>query len=60
MVRTLLKEWAYAPTFANTADRDALLPPLLDFYIRLWPHLRLDGQPLTSRVPVDNPTGMNT
>ena len=38
MVRTLLKEWAYARPFADTADRIALLPQFLDFYNRRRPH----------------------
>jgi transposase InsO family protein len=60
MVRTLLKEWAYARPFADTADRMALLPQFLDFYNRRRPHWSLSGQPPMSRVPVNNLTGKNT
>jgi transposase InsO family protein len=60
MVRTLLKEWAYARPFADTADRIALLPQFLDFYNRVRPHWSLSGQSPMSRVPVNNPTGKNT
>jgi transposase InsO family protein len=60
MVRTLLKEWAYARPFADTADRIALLPRFLDFYNRVRPHWSLSGQPPMSRVPVNNLTGKNS
>jgi transposase InsO family protein len=60
MVRTLLKEWAYARPFVNTADRIALLPQFLDFYNRRRPHWSLNGQPPISRSPVNNLTGKNT
>ena len=60
MVRTLLKEWAYARPFADTADRIALLPQFLDFYNRVRPHWSLSGQPPMSRVPVNNLTGKNS
>lgn len=60
MVRTLLKEWAYARPFADTADRIALLPKFLDFYNRRRPHWSLNGQPPISRAPVNNPTGKNS
>jgi len=60
MVRTLLKEWAYARPFADTADRIALLAQYLDFYNRRRPHWSLSGQPPMSRVPVNNLTGKNS
>ena len=60
MVRTVLKEWAYARPFADTADRIALLPQFLDFYNRVRPHWSLSGQPPMSRVPVNNLTGKNS
>ena len=60
MVRTLLKEWAYARPFTDTADRIALLAQFLDFYNRVRPHWSLSGQPPMSRVPVNNLTGKNT
>jgi transposase InsO family protein len=60
MVRTLLREWAYARPFTDTADRIALLPQFLDFYNRVRPHWSLSGQPPMSRVPVNNLTGKNS
>ena len=60
MVRTLLKEWAYARPFADTADRIRLLAQYLDFYTRVRPHWSLSGQPPMSRVPVNNLTGKNS
>jgi transposase InsO family protein len=60
MVRTLLKEWAYARPFTDTADRIALLAQFLDFYNRVRPHWSLSGQPPMSRVPVNNLTGKNS
>jgi transposase InsO family protein len=60
MVRTLLREWAHARPFADTADRIALLPQFLDFYNRVRPHWSLSGQPPMSRVPVNNLTGKNS
>jgi len=60
IVRTLLAEWAYARPFADTAERQALLPVFLDFYNRRRPHWSLAGQPPISRVPVNNLTGKNT
>jgi transposase InsO family protein len=60
MVRTLLKEWAYARPFTDPADRIALLAQFLDFYNRRRPHWSLSGQPPMSRVPVNNLTGKNS
>jgi transposase InsO family protein len=47
MVRTLLKEWAYARPFADTAERITLLPQFLDFYNPVRTHWSLSGQPPT-------------
>ena len=60
LIRTLLAEWAYAEPFADTAERQARLSDLLDFYNRRRPHWSLAGQPPISRVPVNNLTGKNS
>ena len=60
MVRTLLKEWAYARPFTDTTDRIRLLPRFLDFYNHRRPHWSLSGQPPISRAPVNNLTGKNS
>jgi transposase InsO family protein len=60
LVRTLLREWAYAKPFADTLERIVDLPRFLDFYNRRRPHWSLAGQPPMSRVPVNNLLGKNT
>jgi transposase InsO family protein len=60
LVRTLLREWAYAKPFTDTLERIVDLPRFLDFYNRRRPHWSLAGQPPMSRVPVNNPSGKNT
>ena len=60
MVRTLLKEWAYARPFTNPTDRIALLAQFLDFYNHRRPHWSLAGQPPISHAPVNNLTGKNS
>jgi transposase InsO family protein len=60
LVRTLLREWAYARPFDSTAERTRSLDLFIDFYNRRRPHWSLSGQPPISRTPVNNPTGKNT
>jgi transposase InsO family protein len=60
LVRTLLREWAYAKPFADTLERISDLPRFLDFYNRRRPHWSLAGQPPISRVPVNNLMGKNS
>jgi transposase InsO family protein len=60
LVRTLLKEWAYAEPFTAPEARVASLARFLDFYNRRRPHWSLAGQPPISRVPVNNLTGKNS
>jgi transposase InsO family protein len=60
MVRTLLREWAYARPYTDTAERVAGLGRFLDFYNRERPHWSLAGQPPISRTPVNNLDGKNS
>lgn len=60
MVRTLLREWAYARPFADTGDRIGCLRPFIDFYNHRRPHWSLAGQPPISRTPVNNLVGKNS
>ena len=60
LVRTLLKEWAYAEPFTEPQARVASLDRFLDFYNRRRPHWSLAGQPPMSRVPVNNLDGKNS
>jgi transposase InsO family protein len=60
MVRTLLREWAYARPYTDTAERVAGLGRYLDFYNRQRPHWSLAGQPPISRTPVNNLDGKNS
>jgi hypothetical protein len=57
LVRTLMREWAYATPYADTSARIADLTRFLDFYNHRRPHWSLAGQPPMSRVPVNNPMG---
>lgn len=60
LVRTLLREWAYARPFTTTAERMADLSRFLDFYNHRRPHWSLAGQSPISRAPVNNLVGKNT
>ena len=60
LVRTLLREWAYARPYTDTAERVAQLGQFLDFYNRERPHWSLAGQPPISRLPVNNLIGKNS
>ncbi len=60
LVRTLLKEWAYAEPFTEPEARVASLTRFLDFYNRRRPHWSLAGQPPMSRVSVNNLDGKNS
>jgi transposase InsO family protein len=60
MVRTLLREWAYARSFADTRERVARLRPFIDFYNHRRPHWSLAGQPPITRTPVKNLVGKNS
>lgn len=59
LVRTLLREWAYAEPFTEPEARVASLARFLDFYNHRRPHWSLAGQPPMSRVSVNNLAGKN-
>ncbi len=60
MVRTLLREWAYARPYMDTAERVAGVAHFHDSYNRERPHWSLAGQPPISRTPVNNLDGKNS
>jgi len=44
VIQTLLRKWAYARPYANSAERAAALPPWLHFYNEKRPHASLNRQ----------------
>jgi transposase InsO family protein len=50
MIQTLLRKWAYAMPYANSAQRRAALPPWLRFYNEERPHASLHRQAPISRL----------
>jgi len=49
-IQTLKREWAYAHSWPNSADRTRALPSFLRYYNRRRPHSSLGDRPPTSRV----------
>jgi transposase InsO family protein len=49
-IQTLLREWAYAAIFLDSAGRRRALRPWLRYYNRQRPHMALDGCPPISRL----------
>ena len=49
-IQTLLRKWAYAKPYANSADRAAALPHWLRFYNEERPHAALNRQTPVSRI----------
>ena len=49
-IQTLLREWAYAAVFFNSAGRRRALCPWLRYYDRQRPHMALDGCPPITRL----------
>lgn len=43
-IQTLLREWAYAKSYASSGRRNAALAPFIDRYNRRRPHASLNGQ----------------
>jgi transposase InsO family protein len=52
-IQTLIREWAYATAYNNSAERTARLPPWLHHYNWHRPHCSLDGKPPLSRLTID-------
>ncbi len=50
MIQTLLRKWAYAVPYADSAQRRAALPPWLRFYNEERPHASLHRQAPLSRL----------
>jgi transposase InsO family protein len=50
LIKTLLREWAYAFAYPNSEHRSRALPSFLRWYNRRRPHGSLGGQPPISRV----------
>jgi transposase InsO family protein len=50
MIQTLLRKWAYAVTYANSAQRNAALGPWLHVYNEERPHASLNRQTPISRL----------
>ena len=50
MIQTLLRKWAYAVAYANSAQRCAALGPWLHFYNEERPHASLNRQTPISRL----------
>lgn len=56
-IQTLLREWAYASTYPNSAARARVLPKWLRFYNLRRPHSSLDDMPPFARLrsgPLNN------
>jgi len=51
MIQTLLREWAYALPYPNSAKRARALKPWLGYYNRQRPHASLDQRPPFTRLP---------
>jgi transposase InsO family protein len=49
-IQTLKREWAYAHSWPNSAERTRALPSFLRYYNRRRPHSSLGGRPPISRV----------
>ncbi len=49
-IQTMLREWAYAASYASSDERNAALGPWLKWYNEQRPHTSLQGQPPISRL----------
>lgn len=59
-IQTCLREWAYARTYANSAERTAWLPAFLAYYNTRRPHSALGYKPPASRLGGNNLLQLNT
>jgi transposase InsO family protein len=59
-IQTCLREWAYARSYANSAERTAWLPAFLAYYNSRRPHSALGYKPPASRLGGNNLLQLNT
>jgi transposase InsO family protein len=59
-IQTCLREWAYARTYANSAERTAWLPAFLAYYNTRRPHSALRYKPPASRLGGNNLLQLNS
>ena len=50
LIQTVLREWAYGPTWQTSDERNQALSAWLHFYNHHRPHMALGGQPPISRL----------
>jgi len=58
-IQTCLREWAYARSYANSAERTAWLPAFLAYYNTRRPHSALGYRPPASRLGGNNLLQLN-
>lgn len=58
-IQTCLREWAYARSYANSAERTAWLPAFLAYYNTRRPHSALGYKPPASRLAGNNLLQLN-
>lgn len=59
-IQTCLREWAYARSYSNSAERTAWLPAFLAYYNSRRPHSALGHKPPASRLGGNNLLQLNT
>jgi transposase InsO family protein len=59
-IQTCLREWAYARSYANSAERTSWLPAFLAYYNARRPHSALDNRPPASRLGGNNLLQLNS
>jgi transposase InsO family protein len=59
-IQTCLREWAYARSYANSAERTAWLPAFLAYYNSRRPHSALGYKPPASRLGGNNLLQLNS
>jgi len=58
-IQTCLREWAYARSYANSAERTSWLPAFLAYYNARRPHSALGNRPPASRLGGNNLLQLN-
>lgn len=59
-IQTCLREWAYARSYANSAERTSWLPAFLAYYNSRRPHSALGNKPPASRLGGNNLLQLNS